>query len=244
MTEATDAARSDNMRVGYKAAGRAAGRRRGGVRKMRQNPRIAVVDDHRLFASGFSLVLAAPPILAEVEVFEAPAPLLDRAPGQARWDVIALDMFIPGHEPAKMIGDVSRRWPEAAVIVVSGSRSPGDEAACLAAGAAAFLSKTVDPDRLRDCVLALLGRGDEAPAATPGEARASAIGEAAAAGGLSARQMEIILLAAEGLSNKEIAAAIDVSPETVKSHLATVFQKLGARNRMEAIDAARRRGLV
>lgn len=238
--EATRAAASAIVLERVKEARRAAKRRRGWIGSMERTPKIAVVDDHRLFSSGFSLVLAAPPVSAEVTIFDAPDPLLSHAPGPARWDVIALDMFIPGYEPERTIGAVARRWPEAALLVVSGSRSPGDEAACLAAGAAAFLSKTVEPDRLRDCVMGLLGRGDGAAAASsPG-----AIAEAAAAGGLSARQLEIVLLAAEGLSNKEIAAAIDVSPETVKTHLAAVFQKLGVRNRMEAIEAARGRGLV
>lgn len=205
-----------------------------------RNPKIAVVDDHRLFASGFGLVLAAPPILAEVSVFDAPDQLFGRAGAAERWDVIALDMFIPGWEPAKMIADVAQRWPSAAVLVVSGSRSPADEAACLAAGAAAFLSKTVDPDQLRDCVMGVLGAGGAAASPSVRDSVAAA----AAAGGLSARQLEIVLLAAEGLSNKEIAAALDVSPETVKTHMGAVFQRLGARNRMEAIEAARGRGLI
>lgn len=211
---------------------------------MPSNPRIAVVDDHRLFSSGFSLVLAAPPINGEVMVFDSPDRLLDRRAAPERWDLIALDMFIPGHDPRDTIAAVVRRWPDAAVVVVSGSRSPSDEAACLDAGARAFLSKSVDPDQLRSRLCALLGIGGAPAAGTPAPSQREAFEEAASAGGLSARQLEIVLLAAEGLSNKEIAGAIGVSPETVKTHMASAFQRLGARNRTAAIEAARRLGLL
>ena len=202
-----------------------------------QGPKVAIVDDHQLFSSGLALVLAASPLSAKVWRFETPEPLVSGAGPRERWDVILLDMFVPGYDATETIKICVSRWPDAVIVMVSGSRSPRDEAACLNAGAAAFFNKSADPEQLRTAIQNLLAGEDAA-------VQAASIDDAAAAYGLSPRQLEIIMLAAEGLSNKEIALAINVSPETVKTHLSTVFQKLGARNRMEAIEAARSRGLV
>jgi DNA-binding CsgD family transcriptional regulator len=62
--------------------------------------------------------------------------------------------------------------------------------------------------------------------------------------GLSAREMEVLALLADGLANKEIAARLHVSPNTVKTHVARVLEKLGARRRTEALARARELGIL
>lgn len=61
---------------------------------------------------------------------------------------------------------------------------------------------------------------------------------------LSQRQMQVIRLAADGLTNNEIAAELDIGPEAVKTYLATAYRKLGVRNRMEAANKVRGTGDV
>lgn len=68
--------------------------------------------------------------------------------------------------------------------------------------------------------------------------------KAQAALGLSARELEVLHALAAGLANKEIAARLHVSPNTVKTHVASLFAKLGARRRTEAIRRARELGIV
>ena len=70
------------------------------------------------------------------------------------------------------------------------------------------------------------------------------ISRAQAPGGLSARETEILTLIAEGLSNKEIARSLDIGPETVKSHLKSIFTKLGVERRAQAVSRAQTLGLV
>jgi LuxR family maltose regulon positive regulatory protein len=70
------------------------------------------------------------------------------------------------------------------------------------------------------------------------------ISRAQALGGLSARETEILKLIAQGLSNKEIARSLDIGPETVKSHLKSVFTKLGVERRAQAVSRAQTLGLV
>jgi len=68
--------------------------------------------------------------------------------------------------------------------------------------------------------------------------------KARAALGMSERELTVLEELAAGRSNKEIAARLDVSPNTVKTHVARVFEKLGARRRTEAINKARELGIV
>ena len=63
-------------------------------------------------------------------------------------------------------------------------------------------------------------------------------------GALSPRETDILTLIAEGLSNKEIARSLDIGPETVKSHLKSVFAKLGVERRAQAVSRAQTLGLV
>lgn len=62
--------------------------------------------------------------------------------------------------------------------------------------------------------------------------------------GLSRRECEIVALLASGQSNKELARTLAISPNTVKTHIARVYEKLGARNRVEAIETARRLAII
>lgn len=61
---------------------------------------------------------------------------------------------------------------------------------------------------------------------------------------LSKRQLDVIRLAADGMTNAEIAAALEIGPESVKTHLACVYRKLGVRNRIEAVNEARKSGYL
>lgn len=197
---------------------------------------VAIVDDHRLFASGLSLMLAAPPIGARTQVFDDPAAFL-AAPAEDGWRVVVLDYFIPGHRPVEMIAKIGEAAPDAAILVVSGSISDEDRRDALAAGAAGFLSKTAEPAMLAATVAAL---AEDAPAPAEG----CAATEGAAALGLSPRQAEILNAVARGQTNKEIARRLTVSPETIKTHLSEIFRRLDVGNRVEAIAAARARGLA
>jgi len=80
--------------------------------------------------------------------------------------------------------------------------------------------------------------GGKKPAAFDGNPKAQA------ALGISARELAVLHALAAGRSNKEIAAELDVSPNTVKTHVTNLFQKLGARRRTDAINRARELGLV
>lgn len=84
----------------------------------------------------------------------------------------------------------------------------------------------------------IIGPSTQAPAPFDGNPQAQA------QLGISARELEVLVELAAGRSNKEIAQRLDVSPNTVKTHVARLFEKLGARRRTEAIQRARELGLL
>jgi NarL family two-component system response regulator LiaR len=108
-----------------------------------------------------------------------------------------------------------------------------------AAGATGFISKSLSGDELADAVVRI-AQGESLVAATaapqPASAALSWPGKEA---GLTERQSQVLVVAAEGLSNREIAAAMYLSPETVKGYLREAFLKLKVRNRVEAANYVR-----
>lgn len=145
-------------------------------------------------------------------------------------DIIVLDVNIPGssgYEVCRSIKDELRL--SLPVLLVSGDRTATmDRVAGLTIGADDYLVKPFSPDELVARVRALLRR---APA-TPAEPR------------LTARELEVLELLAEGLSQQRIAERLVISPKTVGTHIERVLGKLGAHSRAEAVALAYRLKLV
>ncbi|MEM7525318.1 MAG: response regulator transcription factor [Pseudomonadota bacterium] len=205
---------------------------------------IAIVDDHRLFASGLSLMLSGPPLNGRVSVFTSLKDFVaaTRKLGLAeQWRLVVLDLYIPGTAPREMVSETRALCEDATILVVSGSIARNDRRLCLEAGADDYVGKSVDPDRLLEIIGDMLSNAGRS---APSEDREEIADHAAESVGLSPRQMEILIQAAQGLTNKEIAQALSVSPETIKTHFAEIFRRFGVRNRIEAVDAARARGIA
>lgn len=199
--------------------------------------RIAIVDDHKLFSAGLQLLVSSLGPFIVSEIFDQPKTFLSAVDAERiSYDLVMLDFYIPGYWAVDIIAQLKCRHPEIRVLVISASISPADRQQALNAGADSYLPKHADPKHLLEGITALLN-GDGA--ADCGEM----LGEVAANLNLTARQLDILILASKGFSNKEIARTLTISPETVKSHLSDVYQRFSVSNRLEAIEYARSCGL-
>jgi len=197
---------------------------------------IAIIDDHKLFASGLALLLEELSDDVVVECFTSVSALLDVE--SREWQLLILDFYLPGHSFSDSYLALTQNV-DCPVVVVSASPSPADEKQALACGAAAFINKQSEPDELLSSLREVLD-GD---GTTSRVSEISVIAQNFQDFSLTERQIEILLLVAKGYTNKEIANAFEISPETVKSHMKSIFRSIEVQNRTEAIGFVRQFGL-
>ncbi|MBJ7902423.1 response regulator transcription factor [Streptomyces sp. DSM 110735] len=205
--------------------------------------RVVIADDQPLVRKGLAALLAAEDGIEVVGVAEDGAEAL-RLIRERRPDVACLDIRMP-----RMNGvDVARAVRHDQVEVLMLTTFDLDEYifGALAAGAAGFLLKDSDPDVIAHAIRQVaLGRGmiDQEltrrvlrafVALRP--ARPVTVRQDAVAGGiLTPRELDILRLLAQGMSNSDIASELCIEPSTVKSHLARMLPKLGAASRLQAV---------
>ena len=202
--------------------------------------RILLIDDHALFRCGLHMVLAAgiPGLeVSEVASLEEAMHCTMASPA-----LVLLDVHLHGLNGIEGIALVKRRWPDAAVIMLSSQAEPQTIALALERGAATFVSKaaSVDTilsviDQVRRGLLPLPMSSTESSAPLTGDAEAQR---------LTPRQCEVLNLMCQGLSNKLIGRRLNLSENTVRGHVQAVLAALRVSSRSEASFAARRRGLV
>jgi DNA-binding NarL/FixJ family response regulator len=202
-------------------------------------PRILLIDDHALFRCGLRMVLAAG--IADVEVAEA-ASLEEamRAPMESP-ALVLLDIQLHGLNGLEGIALVKRKWPEAAVVILSSDVAHHNVRLAMERGALAFVSKAEPADKIL-AVIDQLRRG--LPVAAASSAPMPASEGDASRQLLTPRQSEVLDLMCQGLSNKVIGRRLNLSENTVRGHVQAVLAALQVSSRSEAGFAARRRGLV
>ena len=174
------------------------------------------------------------------DVLEAGTVVEARAQAGSAVQLVLLDHYMPGITGINGIKTLRKAFPDAVVAIVSGSTSPQDVALARDNGADGFIAKTTGSQDIQTALSALL-RGqrwfaDEMPAAAEPLPDARAV--------LTAKQVEVLALLAEGLSNRAIGKRMAVSENTVRSHVSAVLFQLRVNSRAEATVAARRLGLI
>ncbi|AXH35606.1 DNA-binding response regulator [Humibacter sp. BT305] len=203
--------------------------------------RVVIADDHPVVRAGLRALLAA---AGDVDVVgEASTP--DEAvalAAEAAPDLVLIDLqFGQERTGADATRQVRSVEGAPAVLVLTNYDSDGDILAAVEAGASGYLLKDAPPDQLLAAVrAAAAGESALAPAVAGrllARMRAPRVS-------LSAREIEVLALVAEGASNGEIAARLHITDATVKSHLVHVFDKLGVGSRTAAVSRARDLGIL
>jgi DNA-binding NarL/FixJ family response regulator len=211
--------------------------------------RLLLADDQELVRTGFRLILSAEPDLEVVGEAGDGAEAVDAARRLAP-DVVLMDVRMPkmdGIEATRRLGRIAPQPPRVLMLTTFDLDEYVYDA--LRAGASGFLLKDAPAAQLVDAIR-IVAAGDAllAPSITrrliaefvrrPQPADTPALAE------LTPRELEVLKLIAEGLSNTEIAAELFLSEATVKTHVKRVFAKLDLRDRVQAVVLAYRCGLV
>lgn len=202
--------------------------------------RIALVDDHRVVGRSLKAYLESFADLRVVGIASSGEELLEHV---QEWmpDVVLQDLLLPGGmDGIETTRRVRERAPAVRVVALTASLDEARMMAVLRAGAAGYVRKDADPETLVAAVRAVAaGRTFIDPAVAGQVIEGAAIADA-----LTPREHEVLRRLVQGGSNKDIADALCISEETVKTHVARVLAKLQVENRTQAIVQALKRGLV
>lgn len=209
--------------------------------------RVLVVDDHPVVRAGVVAMLSAAPDLTVVDECSG-AEAAVRIAAELAPDVVLMDLQledgIGGVEATRRLLAPRADAPDAAVpkvLVLTTFDSDADILAAIEAGAAGYLLKDSPVEQLLDAVRAA-ARGETVLA--PYVAGRLLTRLRSELPELTARELEIVDLVAQGMSNRQIGRHLFISEATVKSHLVHVFGKLDATSRTGAVAEARARGLI
>jgi two-component system nitrate/nitrite response regulator NarL len=196
---------------------------------------VYVADDHPVYRDGVVLALRARPAEFQVVGTGADGRIALAALRQLRCDVAVLDVRMPGLDGMAVLRSLREEALPTSVVLVSATFDAAHARAALDAGASALLSKESTRERICEAIAAA-ARGERvaAPEADGHGFRPL----------LSARELEVLHLTAAGLSAPAIGRELHLSPETIKTHLRNVYDKLGVSDRAAAVAEGMRRGLL
>ncbi len=157
-------------------------------------------------------------------------------------DVLLLDLRMPGLSGVEVARRVSQENPSVAIVIMGATEDGRSTAQAVRAGANALVAKTAGASQVIDTVR-MVARGH---VVIDGDAwRAISTGRAdRSGGGLTLREVEVLRCVARGLTNRQIAEELDISSETVKTHLERIRKRLGVRDRTDAVVTAMRAGIL
>ncbi len=172
----------------------------------------------------------------------------EAADGIAAWDLIErelpdvalLDIRMPGEDGISLARKVRERKLPVAVLMLTTYDAQQYVLAALRAGAKGYVLKTATPDDLIQAIRTVASGGVYLDREVSSSVKAVDFMPES----LSPREREVLLLAGRGLSSKEVASQLIISERTVQTHLASIYDKLGARNKAEALLLALKYGVV
>ena len=212
--------------------------------------RILLADDHALFRDGVASLLGA--WGHEVVGQAADGGSAVALARELRPDLVLMDVAMPG-DGIEATRRIAGEEPGIAIVMLTASEAVDDLFAAIKAGARGYLLKNLESSELRAMlqavergeaaitpaiaarILAELAKPQPGTAAAPGERDPDA---------LTDRELDVLRLVVAGLRNKEVAAELGISENTVKFHLRNILDKLHAQSRAEAVARAVREGLI
>ena len=206
--------------------------------------RVLLVDDHAMLRKGLRFFLAG---FDDLELVGEAASGKEaiRLCAQLQPDVVLMDMVMPDMDGAAATQAIRQQTPSTEVIALTSFHEEDLIERALQAGAISYLLKNVSAQALADAIRqAHAGHSTLAPEATEALVKATRQRASQHDHGLTERELEVLSLLVEGLSNAEIAERLVVSVATVKFHVRGILSKLGVSSRTEAVALALQQDLI
>ena len=200
--------------------------------------RVFIVDDHPLLQEGIALVIEHEPDMQLVGSAATGRDSIEMF-GKLKPSLVLMDLRLPDMSGIDAMIAIRAKSSSAKVIILTTFEGDAEVNRALKAGAAGYLLKTMPRKQIVES-MRLIHAGKRR--IDPGVA--ASLAEHMGQETLSLREIEILKQVAEGNRNKEIAAHLTLSEETIKSHMKNILEKLGASDRTQAVSIAVRRGIM
>ena len=202
--------------------------------------RILIVDDHPLFREALRNALSAGKTQLDISEAGSLDTLIAHLTKDDACDLVLLDLRMPGVQGLSGLIYLRSQYPNIPVVIVSASEEAGIVQKSLDLGASGFIPKSAGTTTIIEAVETVLAGGVWIPPwaqrELPADPETADIARRVAS--LTAQQIRVLMMLKEGLLNKQIAHALNVSEATVKAHVSAILLKLGVASRTQAVIAA------
>lgn len=207
--------------------------------------KVLLVDDHEMVRIGVSAFLSSQSDIEIVGEADNGKKCIELAL-QLKPDIILMDLVMPEMDGIEATKEILHQWPEAKIIIVTSFLDDEKVYPALEAGAVSYMLKTSKADEIADAIRSTYQGQSvlEPEVTTKMMARMNKKQNRHPHEELTNREMEVLLLMAQGKSNQEIADELFISLKTVKVHVSNILSKLGVQDRTQAVIYAFKHSLI
>jgi DNA-binding NarL/FixJ family response regulator len=194
-----------------------------------------IIDDHPLVRQAIAMLLRRIRPAYKVVELEKFSELQAAIIKNGEPELFVLDLLLPGVKGTSAVKEIKTMYGNVPLAVISSMPAGEAEETCIEAGADIYIEKSAAANEISSAIQGLFAAehgSDDEPAVAIGETK------------LSKRQKQLIVMLDRGLSNRDIAAELDISEHTVKVHLWRLFRRLDVKSRTQTLHFARMNGLL